>query len=218
MTSIMNRLLLLTLIFASSFGQLVHAQAKTPSSPIDYSNLKDKSFADLFVEITPEQLPESIFKLVGKDYTVITAGLPEHYNSMVAGDGGMGFLMGKPATFCNLRGNRYTLEFILKDKKYTMAYFDDQFKPAFLPFGNSSGRDSDKMKKTTLTPLVTPSGRVSFKEAKIIIECDLAETHTVNPAEVYVQKNKDFYEDAYKSAGSYHKIVFGDIIHIWVRK
>ena len=218
MTSMMNRLLLLTLIPTSSFGQLVHAQAKTSSSPIDYSNLKDKSFADLFVEITPEQLPESIFKLVGKDYTVITAGLPEHYNSMVAGDGGMGFLMGKPATFCNLRGNRYTLEFILKDKKYTMAYFDDQFKPAFLPFGNSSGRDSDKMKKTTLTPLVTPSGRVSFKEAKIIIECDLAETRTVNPAEVYVQKNKDFYEDAYKSAGSYHKIVFGDIIHIWVRK
>ncbi len=206
------------LIFVGMLSFVARAQTPVSKSTIDYSNLKNKSFNELFVEITPEQLPESIFKLVGKDYTVITAGLPDHYNSMVAGDGGMGFLMGKPTTFCNLRGTRYTLELILKDKKYTMAYFDDQFKPAFLPFGNSSGRDSDKMKKTPLTPLITPSGRVSYKEAKIIIECDLAETHTINPEEVYAQKNKDFYEDAYKTGGSYHKIVFGDIVHIWVRK
>jgi flavin reductase (DIM6/NTAB) family NADH-FMN oxidoreductase RutF len=211
---------LVSLSFLLLFGVvfLVRAQQNVASRSIDYTHLQDKSFEDLFVEIAPEKLPESIFKLVGKDYTVITAGVPEHYNSMVAGDGGVGLLMGKPVTFCGLRGNRYTLELILKDKKYTMTYFDDQFKPAFLPFGQTSGRDTDKMKKTTLTPLVTPSGRISYKEAKIIIECDLAETHTVNLDEVYAQQNRAFYEDAFKSVGAYHKIVFGDIIHIWVRK
>lgn len=185
---------------------------------IDYDSIKDKSFEELFVQIKPEELPENIFKLVGVDNTVITAGTPEDFNSMVAGDGGIGLLMGKPVTFCGLRGNRYTLEVIQKDKIYTMSYFDERFRDQFMLFGQKSGRDSEKMKETTLTPIATPSGKMTYKEAKIVIECDLAQTHTVNMPEVYAEKNRTFFEDAFKEVGSYHKIVFGDITAVWVRK
>lgn len=192
---------------------------QTPSEQkIDYKNVKDKSFDELFTSIEPNQIPEDVFTLVGKDYSVITAGTLSDYNSMVASDGGMGLLMSKPVTFCGLRGSRYTLEIILKDKIYTMSYFEEQFKDQFMLFGQKSGRDSDKMKETTLTPVSTPSGKVSYKEAKIIIECELAQTHTVNMDEVYADKNKTFYTDAYNEVGSYHKIVFGDITNVWIRK
>jgi flavin reductase (DIM6/NTAB) family NADH-FMN oxidoreductase RutF len=185
---------------------------------VDYSNVKDKTFDELFVEIEPEELPENIFKLAGQDFTVITAGKPGMFNSMVASDGGFGLLMGKPVTFCGLRGSRYTLELILKDHVYTFSYFDERFKDQYMPFGQKSGRNTKKMEETTLTSVETPSGRMSYKEAKIIVECDLAQTHTVNIDEVYAEKNINFFKDAFEEVGSYHKIVFGDITRIWVRK
>ncbi|MDR1408495.1 MAG: hypothetical protein LBJ23_10710, partial [Tannerella sp.] len=70
----------------------------------------------------------------------------------------------------------------------------------------------------SLTAVVTPSGKMAYKEAFMIIECQLAQTHTVNPEEVYAEHNRNFFEDAYKEVGSYHKIVFGDITNVWVRQ
>ncbi|WP_080905122.1 flavin reductase [Parabacteroides sp. Marseille-P3160] len=181
-------------------------------------NIKDKTFEDLFREITPEQIPESIFKLVGKDNTVITSGTATHFNSMVASDGGVGLLMGKPVTFCGLRASRYTLEIILKEKTYTMTYFEEKYRDQYMIFGQKSGRDSNKMKESTLTPVETPSGKISYKEAKLIIECTLAQTLTVDPEECYSEKNKNFFTEAYKEVGAYHKIVFGDITNVWIKK
>lgn len=200
----------------SKAPQATDATAKTDS--ISYVGVKEKSFDELFKAIEPEQIPEDIFTLVGKNNTVITAGRLNDFNSMVAGDGGIGILMGKPVTFCGLRGIRYTLEVILRDSVYTMTYFDERFRDDFMLFGAKSGRDSDKMKTTNLTAVETPSGKVAFKEAFLIIECQLAETHTINPKEIYAEKNKKFYDDAFKDVGSYHKIVFGDITNVWVRK
>jgi hypothetical protein len=75
--------------------------------------------------------------------------------------------------------------------------------------------------KTEKTPEETVKNSVaslSEEEAFLIIECQLAQTHTVNLEEVYVEHNRKFFEDAYKEVGSYHKIVFGDITNVWVRK
>jgi flavin reductase (DIM6/NTAB) family NADH-FMN oxidoreductase RutF len=137
---------------------------------------------------------------------------------MVASDGGIGILMNKPVTFCGLRGSRYTLEVILKDSIYTMSFFEDRYKDQYMIFGQKSGRDSEKMKETSLTAVVTPSGKMAYKEAFLIIECQLAQTHTVNLEEVYAEHNRKFFEDAYKEVGSYHKIVFGDITNVWRAK
>jgi flavin reductase (DIM6/NTAB) family NADH-FMN oxidoreductase RutF len=185
---------------------------------ISYEGIKDKTFDELFHSIKPEEINENIIGLVQKEFIVITAGRENDYNSMVAADGGIGILMGKPVTFCGLRGSRYTLEIILKDSVYTFSFFDERFKDDFMIFGQKSGRDSQKMQQTKLTATTTPSGRMTFKEAKIVIECKLAQTHTVNPNEVYAEHNKQFFTDAYKEVGSWHKIVFGDIVNVWTRK
>lgn len=175
-------------------------------------------FNNLFTEISPEQISESVFKLVGKDYTVITSGSEQKYNSMVASDGGMGLLLGKPVTWCCLRANRYTLEFIRSTKTYTMTYFDDQYKDQFLLFGKKTGRNSNKMQESTLTAIATPLGNISYKEAKLIIECSLTEITTVNPEDFYNDDNKKFIVDAQKEVGDYHKIVIGNITKVWVKK
>jgi flavin reductase (DIM6/NTAB) family NADH-FMN oxidoreductase RutF len=57
-----------------------------------------------------------------------------------------------------------------------------------MSFGKQSGRTTDKMKKTKLTAIQTPAGNMTFKEAKIIIECKLFEITTVSPNDFHDQR------------------------------
>lgn len=185
---------------------------------IDYSNVKEKSFSELFEEIQPDQIEGNPFHILTKDYAVVTAGPADSFNSMVIGEGMLGHTNMKSSMSMRLRGGRYTLEKILETKTYTITIFDEQFKKQFMLFGQASGRSSNKMKETTLTSVATPSGNYTYKEARLVIELKLAEIYTINLDDVYSEDNKKFYEDAYNEVGSYHKVVVGDITNVWIRK
>lgn len=182
------------------------------------SDVKTKSFSELFQAVSPTEIKDNVFKLVGQDYTVITAGKEESFNSMTASYGGWGQLFEKPVTWCFLRANRYTLEVMKKEQTYTMSYFDDQYKDQVIFLGSKSGRDTDKMKEITLTKVSTPSGDITYKEARLIIECKLIEITTVDSKDFYLEENKKFVEDAFKETKDYHKIVFGEITNVWIKK
>jgi len=189
---------------------------KEKAKPI---NIKSQDFSDLFNAIEPKDIPEDVFTLIGKDFAVLTAGKPSHYNSMVAGWGGWGILFSKPTTFLMLRSNRYTLELMRKEQSYTMAFFDNEYRDDVMQFGKQSGRDSDeKMRNTRLTAVETPEGNMSFKEAKLIIECKLVQVTTVSPDDYYTDESKKFVVDAQLETKDYHKVVFGEITKVWVRK
>jgi len=118
-----------------------------------------------------------------------------------------------------LRSNRYTLELIRKENRYTMSFFDREYQDEIVKFGMSSGRDSNKkMTNTTLTAVETPSGNMSYKEAKIIIELDLFEVTTVSPDDFLTEDARQFIIDAHTETNEYHKLVFGEIKNVWVRK
>ena len=169
-----------------------------------------------YVTVSPEEFDENIFNLVGKDWTVITAG--EEPNSMVASWGGVGIMFNKPVTWCFLRANRYTLEKIKETGFYTMSYFPEQYKGEIMPFGTKSGRNTDKMAQTKLTPVLTPAGAPAYKEAKIIIECKLIAAPTVSKDEFYTQEGKDFLQGGYDEAKDWHKLVYGEITKIYIKK
>ena len=183
-------------------------------------NFKEMSFDQLFKQISPEDICDNVFmllgKLVGKD-TVITAGKEDHYNSMTGSVSGLGFLFKKPITWCFLRADRYTLELIQKEQTYTLSYFPNEYKEQILFLGSKSGRGSEKMKEVQLTSIQTPSGDMSFKEARLIIECKLTQLTTANPDDFYTQEAKDFVNKVYKEANHYRKYVFGEITHVWVK-
>jgi flavin reductase (DIM6/NTAB) family NADH-FMN oxidoreductase RutF len=185
---------------------------------VEPKELKDMSFDELFTGISPEEITDNVFKLVGKDFTVITAGKESRFNSMTASWGGVGILFNKPVTWCFLRANRYTLELIKKEETYTMSYFPDEYKDQVLFFGSKSGRDTDKMKESTLTPVPTPAGNLTYKEARLILECKLVELTTVNPDDFYNQEARDFITGGYEEAKEYHKLVLGEITNVWVKR
>ena len=186
---------------------------------LNRKEIKSRSFSELFKAVEVKDIPEDVFKLIGKDFAVLTAGNSSHYNSMVAGWGGWGILFSKPTAFLMLRSNRYTLELMRKEQRYTMAFFDNEFKDDIIQFGKQSGRNSDeKMKNTELTAVETPSGNMTFKEAKLIVECNLVQVTTVTPDDFYTEESKKFVIDAYAETGDYHKVVFGEITNVWIRE
>jgi flavin reductase (DIM6/NTAB) family NADH-FMN oxidoreductase RutF len=137
---------------------------------------------------------------------------------MIGSGGGMGLLFMKPATWCILRGDRYTLELIQKEKTYTFSYFPEEYKKQILFLGSKSGRDSEKMKEVELTSVSTPSGDISFKEARLVIECKLTALTTASSNDFFTQETRDYIEEAYKEANVYRKFVFGEITRVWVKK
>jgi flavin reductase (DIM6/NTAB) family NADH-FMN oxidoreductase RutF len=184
----------------------------------DRINVKEMSFDQLFNQISPEEISDNVFTLVGKDFTVITAGKEDHYNSMIGSGGGLGMLFMKPTTWCILRADRYTLELIQKVQTYTMSYFSNEFKERMLFLGSKSGRDSEKMKEVELTSVQTPSGDMSFKEARLILECKLTALTIANPDDFYTQETKDYINEAYQEANVYRKLAFGEITRVWMKK
>lgn len=180
--------------------------------------IKSRPFSELFDTIDVRNIKEDVFTLVGEDYGILTAGTPEKSNSMVTSWGGWGIVFGKPGVFHFLRSNRYTLELMREQQAYTVSYFDSEFKDDIMQFGMKSGRDSDKMKETKLTAVQTPDGNPAYKEAKIILECRLAEVTTVAPEDFYNDEDRKFVTDAHAETGDWHKLVLSQITKAWVRK
>jgi len=221
MKTIIKTMLIAVISFTVAAISLSGCEEKTGknSTILSHEEIKSRSFSELFKAIEAKDIPEDVFTLIGKNFAVLTAGNPSHYNSMVAGWGGWGVLFSKPTAFLMLRSNRYTLELMRKEQRYTMAFFDNEFKNDIMQFGKQSGRDSDeKMKNTKLTAIETPSGNMTFKEAKLIIECNLVQVTTVSPNDFYTEESKKFVIDAHAETGDYHKTVFGEITNVWVRK
>lgn len=211
-------LLGLSVLFLMSCSEAKKEESKQSEVQEVVGNVADKSFDELFTNIPATDIKDNVFKLVGQDYTVITAGNDSLYNSMTASYGGWGQLFDKPTTWCFLRANRYTLEVIKKEQTYTMSYFADNYKDQVLFFGSKTGRNSEKMKENTLTKVSTPSGNISYKEARLIIECKLIQVTSVNPDDFYTEEGRRFVVDASKESNEYHKVVFGEITNVWIKK
>lgn len=177
-----------------------------------------RSFDELFEEIDPKQIEEDVFTLVGENFGILTAGASGQENAMVTSWGGWGIVFGKPGMFHFLRSNRYTLEKMRAEQCYTVSFFDDEFKDDIMQFGMKSGRDTDKMKETALSVVRTPDGCPAWKEAKLIVECRLAEVTTVAPDDFYDDENRKFVEEAHAETGDWHKLVLSRITHVWNRK
>jgi flavin reductase (DIM6/NTAB) family NADH-FMN oxidoreductase RutF len=82
-----------------------------------------------FKEIKPTEIKGNPIHLIGQEWMLITAGTPQHFNTMTASWGSMGELWFKPVCFCFVRPQRYTYEFMEKSDVFTLSFFDEQYKP-----------------------------------------------------------------------------------------
>ena len=106
-----------------------------------------------FIEIDPQELTDNVFKLIGRDWMLITAGDERRCNTMTASWGGLGVQWNANVAVSFVRPSRYTYEFLEKGKYYTLSFFDSGYRRALQLCGSKSGRDTDKIKEAELTPV-----------------------------------------------------------------
>ena len=106
---------------------------------------------------------EDVFRLIGKEWMLITAGNIQHFNTMTASWGGLGWLWNKPVAFIFVRPERYTYEFIESGGRITLSFLPEAFKPVLNLCGSKSGREIDKIKETGLLPPRNRAWRCGFR-------------------------------------------------------
>lgn len=116
-------------------------------------------------------IKDNVVELIGKEWMLITAGSIENFNTMTASWGNMGFLWGKPVVTVYVRPQRYTLEFLEREECFTLSFFSGKYREALNICGTKSGRDTDKVAESGLTPYSPADGTVSFEEARMVIKC-----------------------------------------------
>lgn len=163
---------------------------------------------ELFKNINPTQITDNPFQLIDKEWMLITAGELGSFNTMTASWGGFGILWNKPVVFCFVRPVRYTYQFMEKTGFFTATFFDREYRKALNFCGANSGRDTDKMAATGLTPIMSPNGSVYFEQARLVLECRKLYFSDIDPGHFILPEIKKNYpmED-------YHRMYIGEIVN-----
>lgn len=114
---------------------------------------------------------EDVFRLIGKEWMLITAGTSQHFNTMTASWGGLGWLWNKPVAFIFVRPERYTYEFIESGSRITLSFLSEDHRAVLNLCGSKSGREIDKVKECGLTPLTTDRGAIAFAQSRLTLDC-----------------------------------------------
>ena len=158
-------------------------------------------------KIDPKTLTMNPFTLIGDQWLLITAGTPEHCNTMTASWGGVGVLWAEPSATCYIRPQRYTKEFVDKEELFSVSFLKDGHRDALKLCGSVSGRDHDKIKEAGLTPVFI-DGVPAFEEADTILICRKMYRASMNPAD-FIDKGADskFYPEK-----DYHDMYIAEIV------
>lgn len=154
---------------------------------------------------------ENSFKLLGKDWALITAKVGNKINTMTASWGGFGHLWNKNIVYIYIRPQRYTYEFVDNSDYFTLSFFDEEHRQKLLYLGKHSGRDGDKIKASGLTPLYEKD-HAYFSEAKLVLVCKKIYKQKLDPKGFIDEKIEEFYKN------DYHTMYIGEIVEIIDRR
>ena len=168
----------------------------------------------MFKPVSPYNLDDNVFKLLDKDWMLVTAGKPGDVNTMTASWGHLGIMWNLPVAICYIRPQRYTFDFANRYDHYTLTFFTEEYRKALQYCGTKSGRDRDKIAEAGLTPIETDLGNVYFQEARLVMECsviyrdDMRKEHFLRPE--IAQKN--YPKD------DFHRFYFGEVVNCLIKE
>ena len=132
---------------------------------------------------------------------------------MTASWGGMGYLWNKPVAFVFVRPEGYTYYFVENSDCLSLSFFGKEYRDALTVCGSTSGRETDKIAASGLTPFFTELGTPAFKEAELIIECKKIYADDLKPDSFLDrQPLNSFYGD---NGGGMHKMYVCEIVNVW---
>ncbi len=167
----------------------------------------------MFKRIKVSEISENPVDMIGKKWMLISAGTADKFNMMTASWGGIGFMWNVPVAFAVIRPNRYTYEFVENRDTLTLSFFGEECRKALSLCGSKSGRDTDKVRESGLTPWFCESGAPAFEEAQTVLECRKLYSQMMTP-EAFIDK---FIIDKWYGDGNFHRLYALEIINAFVK-
>ena len=158
---------------------------------------------------------EDALNLIGKQWMLVTAGTSEKFNTMTASWGGLGWLWNKPVAFVFIRPERYTHGFIEASDCMTLSFYGEEYREALKICGTMSGRDTDKVAATGLTPEELESGNMTFGEARLTLDCRKLFKSSMQEANFI---DKELLEMWYGAHGGLHDVYVVEIENVYTNE
>lgn len=157
-----------------------------------------------FTQISPYEMSGNPIEQIGREWMLVSAAKSGNgvkcgvdYNTMTASWGGVGVMWGKPVAFVFIRPERHTYTFIENSDYMTLSFFGAEQRETLAFCGKTSGRDTDKAEKCSLTPVFTDINgerSVYFDEAKRVLTLRKMYADPIDPALFVDPSCMSFYE------------------------
>lgn len=159
-------------------------------------------------KISAEELSVRAVDLWMNQWLLLTAGTLEDCNMMTVAWGSIGCMWSKPFAQVVVRPQRHTYGFMEKSDSFTLCAFPEEYRDALQTMGTTSGRNGDKVSRTSLTlKASTKVAAPAYEQAELILECRKMYFQDMDPAgflDESIQKNYPKKD--------YHRIYFGEIV------
>jgi len=161
--------------------------------------------------IRPDAFALPIFHAWDDRWFLLTAGTlaPGSFNTMTVAWGAFGVMWNRPFALVVVRPTRHTFGFMERSPDFTLSLFPVEHQEKLELCGTVSGRDTDKVAATGLTPV--PSTVVAspcFAEAELVIECRKTYWQDLDPAHFLDPRIHGLYQ------GDFHRVFFGDVVAV----
>ena len=153
------------------------------------------------------------YSLWGTQWLLLSAGdyASGQFNCMVVGWGSLGRMWSLPFAQVVVRPQRHTYQFMEQHGTFTLCAFGEQFHDALGILGNKSGRDSNKLVESGLTPQpASVVGAPVYAEAELAIECRKMYWQDMDPAHMLYPEIQPRH---YKTF-DFHRIYWGEILAV----
>jgi flavin reductase (DIM6/NTAB) family NADH-FMN oxidoreductase RutF len=160
------------------------------------------------LELSPvRQLLDDWMLLSTGDYSAGAAAI----NAMTVAWGFVGAMWRRPVAITPVRPTHYTYELMERTDTWTLTAFPDAYREALQVLGSRSGRNTDKLTESGLTPIAADTvAAPSYAEATLCIECRTIYYNDIVPARMLDRSLDDHYEN------DYHRMYYGEILAVQI--
>ena len=165
-----------------------------------------------FQKVDIEQMEINPFRMIGKDWMLVTAGNERKANTMPASWGGVGIMWGKNVAYVFIRDSRFTKEFIDREGRFSLSFPAEQYRKEMKFLGTVSGRDEDKIREAGMH-IGYYDGVPYIDEGSLILICRVMSGTPI--------RKEDFWDRAidekWYAEQDYHMMYIAEITDIMAR-
>ena len=165
-------------------------------------------------KIAPSEISDNAIDLIDNYKGILAMGNKDEHNAMTIGWGTLGVLWGKPIYTVFVSSSRFSYTLLEKYDTFTVTFFNKSHMKDVMYLGHHSGRDGDKISKTSLHLSYTDLGNPIFDEAFLVIECRKIYAAPFDSAKLQPAQ-KEFYE---KRQIGIHSEYVGEILNVFVKE